>query len=63
MPGLNGWEAQQKLKETGSNRLVIFISADKDGDLKEKVLKTGAVGFLQKPFNDQELVDLVNLTF
>ena len=63
MPGLNGWEAHQKLKKTGSNRPVIFISADKDNTLKEQALKAGAVGFLQKPFNDQELVDLVNLAF
>jgi len=63
MPGLNGWEAHQKLRETGSNRPVIFISADKDSTLKEQALKAGAVGFLQKPFNDKELVDLVNRTF
>ncbi len=63
MPGLNGWETQKKLKKTGSNLQVIFISADKKDDLKEQSSKTGAVGFLQKPFNDQELVDLVNLAF
>ena len=60
MPGLNGWEAQKELIKSGSNRPVIFISADKSSDLKERALKAGAVGFLQKPFNDQELVDLVN---
>ena len=63
MPGLNGWEAQQKLMKSGANRPVIIITADKDGGLKEQALKAGAVGFLQKPFNDQELVDLVNLAF
>jgi len=61
MPGLNGWQAQQKLMKTGSSRPVIIISADKNGGLKERALKAGAVGFLQKPFNDQELVDLVDL--
>jgi FixJ family two-component response regulator len=63
MPGLNGWEAQKKLKASGSNRPVIIITADKNTDLKDQALKTGAVGFLQKPFNDNELIDLVNLTF
>jgi FixJ family two-component response regulator len=29
----------------------------------EKDLKAGAVGFLEKPFNGQELVDLVNRAF
>jgi FixJ family two-component response regulator len=63
MPGLNGWEAQQKLKETGFNLPVIFISADKNSGLNKKALKAGAIGFLQKPFDDQDLVDLVNLAF
>ena len=63
MPGLNGWQAQQKLVKTGSTRPVIFISADKDGDLKEKALKAGAAGFLEKPFIDQVLVDLIKVAF
>lgn len=63
MSGLNGWDAQQKLVKTKSNRPVIIITADKNGGLKEKALNAGAVGFLQKPFNGPELVDLVNLAF
>ncbi len=63
MPGLNGWEAQEKLMKSGSNRPVIIITADKNDGLEEQALKAGAVGFLQKPFNDQELVDLINLAF
>ncbi|MBF0572072.1 MAG: response regulator, partial [Candidatus Omnitrophica bacterium] len=54
---------QQKLIKTKSNRPVIIITADNNGGLKEKALKAGAVGFLQKPFNGPELVDLVNLAF
>src|SRR5471030_701945 len=50
MPGLNGWDTQQRLTKTGYNLPVIVISADKDGDFKEKALKAGAVGFLPKPF-------------
>jgi len=63
MPGLNGWDAQQKLMKSGSNRPVIIITADKNEGLEERALKAGAMGFLQKPFNDQELVDLANLAF
>jgi two-component system, LuxR family, response regulator FixJ len=60
MPGLDGWETLQHLFTSGSSRPVIIISADKNEGLNEKALKAGAVGFLQKPFNDQELVDLIN---
>ncbi len=63
LPGLNGWEVQQQLVKMGCQRPVIFITGGKYGDFKEKALKEGAVGFLQKPFNNQELLDLVDQAF
>ena len=63
LPGINGWEAKRKLTESGSNRPVIMITADKEDGLRERALKAGALGYLQKPFNDQDLVNLVNLVF
>jgi FixJ family two-component response regulator len=63
MPRLDGWKTLQYLFELGSHRSVIIISADKNGGLNEKVLKAGAVGFLQKPFTDQALVDLIKIAF
>ena len=62
MPGLSGWEAQQRLLKTGSKRPVIIITVDKDAGLAEAALKAGAVGFLQKPFHDRALIDVVNIT-
>jgi two-component system, LuxR family, response regulator FixJ len=59
MPGLDGWEMQQRLIESGSSRPIIIMSADKNEGLNKKAIKAGAVGFLQKPFNDQALVDLI----
>ena len=61
MPGLDGWETLQRLFTSGSSRPVIIMSADKDGGLNQRSSKAGAVGFLQKPFNDQALVDLINI--
>jgi len=60
MPGLGGWKAQQRIVESGCKRPVIIISAKKNGGLSDKVLKAGAVGYLQKPFNGQALIDLIN---
>jgi len=60
MPGLDGWEVQKRILATGSNRPVIFISAEKKDDATNRALKAGAVGFLQKPVNGQTLVDLIN---
>lgn len=61
MQGMDGWEALQHLLTSESIRPVIIISADKNGELNKKALKAGAVGFLQKPFNNQELVDLIEV--
>jgi len=61
MPGLDGWETQQRIVGSGCKRPVIIISANKNEKNDEKVFKAGAVGFLQKPFNGQALVDLINV--
>ncbi len=61
MPGLDGWATQKKILESGSKRSVIFISAEKHENAADRALEVGAVGFLQKPFNGQTLVDLINV--
>jgi FixJ family two-component response regulator len=61
MPELGGWETLQYLIKSGSSRPVIIISADKNEGLNERALKAGAVGFLQKPFNNKALVDLIKV--
>jgi FixJ family two-component response regulator len=61
MPGLDGWCALERIIKSGSKRPVIIISADKKSGNHERALKAGAVGYLQKPFNDQALVGLINI--
>ena len=61
MPGLDGWETLKRIVKSGSNRPVILVSADKNGGLDAKAKMAGAVGFLQKPFTDQGLVELINI--
>jgi FixJ family two-component response regulator len=63
MPGLDGWKALQRIMESGVRRPVIIISADSNGGLKEKALEIGAVGFFQKPINNQELVNMIHKTY
>jgi two-component system response regulator FixJ len=60
MPGMDGWETLKQLIKSGSKRSVIIITADKNGGLREKALKIGALGFFQKPINGQELIYLIN---
>ena len=61
MPGVDGWEMQKKILDTGSKRPVIFISAEKQSKGSDRAIRVGAVGFLQKPFDGQTLVDLINV--
>ena len=60
MPGVDGWEMQKQILASGSNRPIIFISAEKKENAADRAMKVGAVGFLQKPFDGQSLVDLIN---
>ena len=58
----SGFVLQQKLNSNGFRIPIIFISADKDLKFTEQYLKAaGAVGFLQKPLDDQSLINLVNI--
>jgi two-component system response regulator FixJ len=61
MPDVDGWAMQKKIIDSGSKRPVIFISAEKQDNVADRVLQVGAVGFLQKPFDSQALVDLINV--
>jgi FixJ family two-component response regulator len=60
MPGTDGWAVHKRILDSGSKRPVIFISAEKQYNAANRAFKAGAVGFLQKPFDGQVLVDLIN---
>ena len=63
LPGLDGWQAQERLLKSGSKRPVIIITTDINGRLKEQAFESGAKGFLQKPIHDHELVCLISRTY
>jgi len=63
MPGTDGWEVLKQIVKSGARRPVIIISADKCELSHERALKTGAIGYLHKPFIAQELVDLILFGF
>ena len=61
MPGMTGLELQEKLSASDSKLPVIFITAHDDTRIRQATLETGAVAFLQKPFDDHVLFEAVNL--
>lgn len=62
MPGLDGFGLQKKLNEFRSNLRVIFITADVNPGDRDYAFKNGAMGFLQKPFNDESIFELIQRT-
>ncbi|MBF0560186.1 MAG: response regulator [Nitrospirae bacterium] len=59
MPGLDGFQVQDRLESMGIKVPIVFITALSDPDVKTKTLAKGAIGYLQKPFNDTALLDLI----
>jgi len=56
MPEMSGLELQKQLVASGAEIPVIFISAHEDSRAVELALAAGAVAFLYKPFDDQDLL-------
>jgi FixJ family two-component response regulator len=60
MPELNGLDLQDLLTKKGISIPVIFITGHGTVPDSVRALKGGAMDFLQKPFNDSELLDAVS---
>ena len=60
MPEMSGLDLQQELKRRGQAIPIIFISGQKDEDIRKQAFRQGAVRFLCKPFSDSDLLEAVN---
>jgi FixJ family two-component response regulator len=59
MPGISGLELQAKLNAEHCRIPTIFITAHGDAQMRMQALRTGAVEFLAKPFDDEALLETV----
>jgi two-component system, LuxR family, response regulator FixJ len=59
MPGMNGIDLLRRLKELTVDVPVIVITGHGDVPLAVEAMKTGAVDFLEKPFDDDVLLKSV----
>jgi FixJ family two-component response regulator len=57
MPGLNGLQLQQELQSRGYRTPVIVVSGHSEREVEARALSAGAIGFLQKPFEAEALVE------
>ena len=60
MPGMSGLELQQALIARGCHLPIVFITGHGDVELVVQAMKRGAFDFLEKPFKDQRLLDVVS---
>lgn len=59
-PGPDDLRAQQRLREQGIDLPVIIIAGHSDVSLAVNAMKQGVLDFIEKPFNDQLLLDGVH---
>ena len=59
MPGLNGLELQQQLADRGAGLPIIFLTGRADVPMSVQAMKKGALDFLTKPVNDENLLAAV----
>jgi FixJ family two-component response regulator len=60
MPGMNGLELQEHLVASSYSIPIIFITAFTDDRARVQALKAGAVGYLAKPFADEDLLNCIH---
>ena len=60
MPQMSGLELQRTLGERGWTTPVVFLTGHGDVELAVQAMKHGAFDFLEKPFKDQRLLDVVS---
>lgn len=62
LPGLNGLDLQSALASERAEIPVIFITGFGDVPMTVRAMKAGAVEFLTKPFDDEELLSAIRLS-
>jgi FixJ family two-component response regulator len=63
LPGISGVEFQERLRKAGTKIPIIFMTAHGDIPMVRKVMKAGAIEFLTKPFQKEELLHAVKQAF
>jgi FixJ family two-component response regulator len=63
LPGMSGVEFQEQMQKLGIGMPVIFMTAHGDIPMVRKVMKAGAVEFLTKPFQKEDLLHAIEQAF
>ncbi len=63
MPGMTGPDLQQELTVRGQEIPIVFVTAQADEFVRQRLLEQGAVECLFKPFSDTALIEALNAAF
>lgn len=63
MPGMSGLELQEQLLMRKSTMPIVFITGHGDVPMAVSTIKKGAIDFLEKPFNETDLREIVGRMF
>ena len=61
MPGIGGLELQKRLAAKSSKLPIIFLTAFEDPRARSEALNAGAIAFLQKPVDEQTLLEAIKV--
>jgi FixJ family two-component response regulator len=59
LPGMSGIELQSRLLGANSQIPIIFVTAHGDSSTHDRVMKSGAAGFLNKPLRREALLSAI----
>ena len=59
LPGLSGLDLQQELLKSGADMPIIFLTGHADIPMTVRAVKHGAVNFLTKPVDDEDLLNAI----
>src|SRR5215813_9307289 len=59
MPGLSGLDLQRQLSQGQRSLPIVFTTGHGDIPMTVEAMKAGAVGFLSKPFRNQDMIDAI----
>jgi FixJ family two-component response regulator len=63
LPGLSGLDFQREMNEAGIPLPIVFITGHGDVPMSVRAMKAGAIEFLTKPFQDQDLLSAIEVGF
>jgi len=63
MPRMDGIQAMKTIKQIDTQSKIVALTANANSGDKEKFLAEGFDGYLQKPINEKELLDILNGCF